>query len=60
MEETVGRRSSSRVRGITDDVETEVEVVVPAEPVRVVDEPVMTDVRDPDVDPTLRGDRPDR
>lgn len=43
-----------------DDVETEVEVVVPAEPVRVVDEPVMTDVRDPDVDPTLRGDRPDR
>jgi ribosome-associated toxin RatA of RatAB toxin-antitoxin module len=44
----------------TDDVETEVEVVVPAEPVRVVDEPVMTDVRDPDVDPTLRGDRPDR
>jgi ribosome-associated toxin RatA of RatAB toxin-antitoxin module len=44
----------------TDDVETEVEVVVPVEPVRVVDEPVMTDVRDPDVDPTLRGDRPDR
>ena len=44
----------------TDDVATEVEVVVPAEPVRVVDEPVMTDVRDPDVDPTLRGDRPDR
>jgi len=44
----------------TDDVETEVEVVVPAEPVRVVEEPVMTDVRDPDVDPTLRGDRPDR
>jgi ribosome-associated toxin RatA of RatAB toxin-antitoxin module len=43
-----------------DDVETEVEVVVPAEPVRVVDEPVMPDVRDPDVDPTLRGDRPDR
>jgi ribosome-associated toxin RatA of RatAB toxin-antitoxin module len=43
-----------------DEVETEVEVVVPAEPVRVVDEPVMTDVRDPDVDPTLRGDRPDR
>jgi ribosome-associated toxin RatA of RatAB toxin-antitoxin module len=49
-----GRKSDA------DDVETEVEVVVPAEPVRVVDEPVMTDVRDPDVDPTLRGDRPDR
>jgi ribosome-associated toxin RatA of RatAB toxin-antitoxin module len=44
----------------TDDVETDVDVVVPAEPVRVVEEPVMTDVRDPDVDPTLRGDRPDR
>jgi ribosome-associated toxin RatA of RatAB toxin-antitoxin module len=44
----------------TDDVETEVEVVVPVEPVRVADEPVMADVRDPDVDPTLRGDRPDR
>ena len=44
----------------TDDVETEVEVVVPAEPVRVVDEPVMTDVRNPDVDPTLRGESPDR
>jgi ribosome-associated toxin RatA of RatAB toxin-antitoxin module len=43
-----------------DDVETDVDVVVPAEPVRVVEEPVMTDVRDPDVDPTLRGDRPDR
>jgi ribosome-associated toxin RatA of RatAB toxin-antitoxin module len=49
-----GRKSDA------DDVETEVEVVVPVEPVRVVDEPVMTDVRDPDVDPTLRGDRPDR
>ena len=49
-----GRKSDA------DDVETEVEVVVPAEPVRVVDEPVMTDVRDPDVDPTLRGDPPDR
>jgi hypothetical protein len=49
-----GRKSDA------DDVETEVEVVVPAEPVRVVDEPVMTDVRDPDVDPRLRGDRPDR
>ena len=49
-----GRKSDA------DDVETEVDVVVPAEPVRVVDEPVMTDVRDPDVDPTLRGDRPDR
>ena len=49
-----GRKSDA------DEVETEVEVVVPAEPVRVVDEPVMTDVRDPDVDPTLRGDRPDR
>ena len=49
-----GRKSDA------DDAETEVEVVVPAEPVRVVDEPVMTDVRDPDVDPTLRGDRPDR
>jgi ribosome-associated toxin RatA of RatAB toxin-antitoxin module len=49
-----GRKSDA------DDVETEVEVVVPAEPVRVVEEPVMTDVRDPDVDPTLRGDRPDR
>jgi ribosome-associated toxin RatA of RatAB toxin-antitoxin module len=43
----------------TDDVETDVDVVVPAEPVRVVEEPVMTDVRDPDVDPTLRGDRTD-
>jgi ribosome-associated toxin RatA of RatAB toxin-antitoxin module len=49
-----GRKSDA------DDVETEVEVVVPAEPVRVVEEPVMTDVRDPDVDPRLRGDRPDR
>ena len=49
-----GRKSDA------DDVETEVDVVVPAEPVRVVDEPVMTDVRDPDVDPTLRGDLPDR
>ena len=49
-----GRKSDA------DDAETEVEVVVPAEPVRVVDEPVMTDVRNPDVDPTLRGERPDR
>ena len=49
-----GRKSDA------DDAETEVEVVVPPEPVRVVDEPVMTDVRNPDVDPTLRGERPDR
>ena len=49
-----GRKSDA------DDAETEVEVVVPAEPVRVVDEPVMTDVRNPDVDPTLRGESPDR
>ncbi|WP_159601065.1 SRPBCC family protein [Agromyces humi] len=50
----VGRKSDA------DDAETKVEVVVPAEPVGMADEPVMTDVRDPDVDPTLRGERPDR
>ncbi|WP_210481740.1 SRPBCC family protein [Naasia sp. SYSU D00948] len=55
-------------------VETDVELTTPVDTVTVaeeditgaagtpgsVDEPLMTDVRDPDVDPTLRGDSPDR
>ncbi|GGI48512.1 ribosome-associated toxin RatA of RatAB toxin-antitoxin module [Agromyces flavus] len=65
---TAGRKSSD-----TDVVETDVEVITPVDTVPAVDdpaarartarpegEPLMTDVVDPDVDPTLRRDSPDR